>query len=151
MREHCLKEFDAHWDCLEWNNQRYNVCRKEERPLNKCMFDALVRAFPPRSALVPCADEPTLAAAGPDKDHSGHARGPGADPREEEPDLQGHTEVARRIECCFFALSWMCGAVGGPIAHLGFRLVHCGECSQTVQSACEFCPDAAMFEEASLY
>jgi NADH dehydrogenase (ubiquinone) 1 alpha subcomplex subunit 8 len=44
MRENCLKEFDAHWDCLEWNNQKYNLCRKPERTLNKCMFEKLVSA-----------------------------------------------------------------------------------------------------------
>jgi hypothetical protein len=44
MRENCLKEFDAHWNCLEWNNQKYNLCRKDERPLNQCMFEKLVRA-----------------------------------------------------------------------------------------------------------
>lgn len=43
MRENCLKEFDAHWNCLEWNNQAYNLCRKPERTLNKCMFEKLVR------------------------------------------------------------------------------------------------------------
>ncbi|KAH8118733.1 NADH dehydrogenase alpha subcomplex subunit 8 [Phellopilus nigrolimitatus] len=41
MRENCLKEFDAHWGCLEKNNQEYYLCRKPERTLNKCMFDKL--------------------------------------------------------------------------------------------------------------
>jgi len=41
MRDNCLKEFDAHWECLEWNNQKYNMCRKPERTLNKCMFEKL--------------------------------------------------------------------------------------------------------------
>ena len=62
MRENCLKEFDAHWQCLENNNQvrsyhsvsgpipklailqEYYLCRKPERTLNKCMFEKLVRA-----------------------------------------------------------------------------------------------------------
>jgi NADH dehydrogenase (ubiquinone) 1 alpha subcomplex subunit 8 len=42
MRDNCLKEFDAHWNCLEWNNHAYNLCRKPERTLNKCMFEKLV-------------------------------------------------------------------------------------------------------------
>jgi hypothetical protein len=42
MRENCLKEFEAHWNCLEHNNHAYNLCRKQERPLNNCMFEKLV-------------------------------------------------------------------------------------------------------------
>ncbi|KAH7931325.1 Ndufa8, NADH-ubiquinone oxidoreductase complex I 19kd subunit [Leucogyrophana mollusca] len=41
MRENCLEKFDAHWNCLELNNQEYFACRKPERALNKCMFDKL--------------------------------------------------------------------------------------------------------------
>ncbi|KAF8638549.1 hypothetical protein AX17_002092 [Amanita inopinata Kibby_2008] len=41
MREHCLQEFDAHWNCLEKNNQEYHYCRKPERVLNSCMFEKL--------------------------------------------------------------------------------------------------------------
>ncbi|EIM88610.1 NADH dehydrogenase alpha subcomplex subunit 8 [Stereum hirsutum FP-91666 SS1] len=41
MRENCLESFDAHWDCLEYNNHEYNKCRKPERVLNKCMFEKL--------------------------------------------------------------------------------------------------------------
>ncbi|KAF7352301.1 NADH dehydrogenase alpha subcomplex subunit 8 [Mycena venus] len=43
MREHCLAEFETHWGCLEQNNQQYYRCRPEERPLNKCVFEKLVR------------------------------------------------------------------------------------------------------------
>ncbi|TFK62715.1 Ndufa8, NADH-ubiquinone oxidoreductase complex I 19kd subunit [Pluteus cervinus] len=41
MRDSCLKEFDAHWTCLEKNNQEYYLCRKPERTLNQCMFEKL--------------------------------------------------------------------------------------------------------------
>ena len=61
MRENCLEQFEAHWNCLEMNNQvcvlllpsevawltngvlqEYYACRKPERILNKCMFEKLV-------------------------------------------------------------------------------------------------------------
>jgi len=42
MRENCLVQFEAHWNCLEMNNQEYYACRKPERSLNKCMFEKLV-------------------------------------------------------------------------------------------------------------
>jgi len=41
MRENCLEQFEAHWNCLEQNNQEYYACRKPERTLNKCMFEKL--------------------------------------------------------------------------------------------------------------
>ncbi|KAF9226769.1 Ndufa8, NADH-ubiquinone oxidoreductase complex I 19kd subunit [Gyrodon lividus] len=41
MRENCLEQFEAHWNCLELNNQEYYACRKPERTLNKCMFEKL--------------------------------------------------------------------------------------------------------------
>ena len=41
MRENCLAQFDAHWGCLERNNQEYYKCRKPERTLNACMFEKL--------------------------------------------------------------------------------------------------------------
>ncbi|KAH9179536.1 NADH dehydrogenase, alpha subcomplex, subunit 8 [Lactarius sanguifluus] len=41
MRENCLQQFEAHWNCLEVNNQDYAPCRKPERALNKCMFEKL--------------------------------------------------------------------------------------------------------------
>ncbi|KAF8214172.1 NADH dehydrogenase, alpha subcomplex, subunit 8 [Mycena galopus ATCC 62051] len=48
MRENCLAQFEAHWGCLEQNNQLYYRCRAEERPLNACMFDklGLVKVIP---------------------------------------------------------------------------------------------------------
>ncbi|SHO75694.1 Uncharacterized protein MSYG_0026 [Malassezia sympodialis ATCC 42132] len=39
--EKCGKEWDAHWECLEMNNQEYMPCRKFERPLNKCVLEQL--------------------------------------------------------------------------------------------------------------
>ncbi|EIW76193.1 NADH dehydrogenase, alpha subcomplex, subunit 8 [Coniophora puteana RWD-64-598 SS2] len=41
MRENCLETFDKHWQCLELHNQEYYACRKDERALNKCMFEKL--------------------------------------------------------------------------------------------------------------
>ena len=43
MNKHCLAEFRKHWECLDNNNQQLWQCRKFERPLNKCVFDNLVR------------------------------------------------------------------------------------------------------------
>ncbi|PKI85424.1 hypothetical protein MVES_000692 [Malassezia vespertilionis] len=47
LGEKCGKEWDEHWKCLELNNQEYMPCRKYERPLNKCVFDQLVRIHHP--------------------------------------------------------------------------------------------------------
>ncbi|KAL7421897.1 ndufa8, NADH-ubiquinone oxidoreductase complex I 19kd subunit [Cryptotrichosporon argae] len=41
MRESCLAEFDAHWQCLEKNNQYFQACRKPEKALNQCVFSKL--------------------------------------------------------------------------------------------------------------
>ncbi|KAI0036779.1 NADH dehydrogenase alpha subcomplex subunit 8 [Vararia minispora EC-137] len=41
MRENCFAQWDAHWQCLEKNNQEYYLCRKPERTLNQCMFERL--------------------------------------------------------------------------------------------------------------
>ncbi|KAJ3568821.1 hypothetical protein NP233_g5464 [Leucocoprinus birnbaumii] len=41
MRENCLEQFEAHWKCLDRNNQEYYHCRKPERALNACMFEKL--------------------------------------------------------------------------------------------------------------
>ncbi|BEJ11253.1 hypothetical protein CspHIS471_0106750 [Cutaneotrichosporon sp. HIS471] len=38
IREACLVEFDAHWKCLENNNQYLQACRKQEKPFNQCVF-----------------------------------------------------------------------------------------------------------------
>lgn len=43
INEHCLQEFRTHWQCLENHNQQLWNCRSEERRLNKCVFDKLVR------------------------------------------------------------------------------------------------------------
>jgi NADH dehydrogenase (ubiquinone) 1 alpha subcomplex subunit 8 len=42
MRESCLSEWDAHWQCLEKNNQHFQACRKLEKGLNDCAFSKLV-------------------------------------------------------------------------------------------------------------
>jgi hypothetical protein len=42
VNKHCLQEFRKHWECLENNNQQMWQCRKQERPLNKCVFQTLV-------------------------------------------------------------------------------------------------------------
>jgi len=41
LRAACAAEFEAHWQCLEWNNHYYYACRREERPLNACAFTKL--------------------------------------------------------------------------------------------------------------
>ncbi|OSD04527.1 NADH dehydrogenase, alpha subcomplex, subunit 8 [Trametes coccinea BRFM310] len=48
LRENCLAEFEKHWNCLEYNNQEYYHCRKDERVLNKCVFEklGLVKTIP---------------------------------------------------------------------------------------------------------
>lgn len=43
VNKHCLAEFRKHWECLDDHNQQLWQCRKFERPLNKCVFDNLVR------------------------------------------------------------------------------------------------------------
>lgn len=75
LRENCLKEWDAHWECLERNNQvcaepspcgtsvkvfrtpshkqEFYACRKPERTFNKCVFDKLVYNF----FLLDCAND----------------------------------------------------------------------------------------------
>ncbi|ODN80539.1 hypothetical protein L202_02749 [Cryptococcus amylolentus CBS 6039] len=41
LRENCLAEFDAHWSCLEKNNQHFQACRKPEKVFNTCVFTKL--------------------------------------------------------------------------------------------------------------
>jgi len=41
LRENCAQQFEKHWQCLELNNQEYYHCRKQERSLNKCVFDKM--------------------------------------------------------------------------------------------------------------
>lgn len=47
INTHCLKQFTAHWECLENNNHHMWECRKPEMQLNNCVFDKLVRLFIP--------------------------------------------------------------------------------------------------------
>ncbi|SCV72610.1 BQ2448_4147 [Microbotryum intermedium] len=41
VRSTCLAEFNAHWECLERNNQELYLCRKPERVFNSCVFENL--------------------------------------------------------------------------------------------------------------
>jgi hypothetical protein len=43
INQHCLSEFRTHWQCLENHNQQLWNCRSEERRMNKCVFEKLVR------------------------------------------------------------------------------------------------------------
>ena len=43
INTHCLKQFNAHWQCLENNNHHMFECRKPEVELNQCVFEKLVR------------------------------------------------------------------------------------------------------------
>ena len=47
INTNCLDQFNAHWNCLEDNNQRLFECRGPEQKLNSCVFEKLV-CFPPR-------------------------------------------------------------------------------------------------------
>ena len=44
INKSCLEEFRKHWTCLDNNNQQLWQCRLQERTLNACVFDKLVRA-----------------------------------------------------------------------------------------------------------
>ncbi|KAM0751401.1 NADH dehydrogenase, alpha subcomplex, subunit 8 [Meredithblackwellia eburnea MCA 4105] len=39
VKSTCLAEFNAHWQCLERNNQELYLCRKDEKKFAGCMFD----------------------------------------------------------------------------------------------------------------
>jgi len=41
IRENCNAQWEAHWQCLEKNNQYYQACRKPENALNSCVLDKL--------------------------------------------------------------------------------------------------------------
>ncbi|KAI7902814.1 uncharacterized protein BX663DRAFT_531297 [Cokeromyces recurvatus] len=41
LRENCGKEFEAHWQCLENNNQEFGACRVPEQTFNTCVFEKL--------------------------------------------------------------------------------------------------------------
>ncbi|EPS43028.1 hypothetical protein H072_2987 [Dactylellina haptotyla CBS 200.50] len=41
LNTHCLEQFRAHWDCLERRNHLLWKCRKQEWPLNACVFEKL--------------------------------------------------------------------------------------------------------------
>ncbi|KAG0149034.1 hypothetical protein CROQUDRAFT_654117 [Cronartium quercuum f. sp. fusiforme G11] len=41
IKSNCLDEFNAHWQCLELNNQKLEDCRKREKTFNTCLYDKL--------------------------------------------------------------------------------------------------------------
>ncbi|RMZ87106.1 hypothetical protein DV736_g5668, partial [Chaetothyriales sp. CBS 134916] len=41
INEHCLDEFRVHWNCLENFNHQLFQCRREERFLNRCVFQKI--------------------------------------------------------------------------------------------------------------
>jgi NADH dehydrogenase (ubiquinone) 1 alpha subcomplex subunit 8 len=43
INTNCLKQFTAHWGCLENNNHHMFECRQPEMELNNCVFEKLVR------------------------------------------------------------------------------------------------------------
>lgn len=57
INTNCLKQFTAHWECLENNNHNLWECRRPEMQLNNCVFEKLVRSaitMFSRSLLTPC-------------------------------------------------------------------------------------------------
>jgi NADH dehydrogenase (ubiquinone) 1 alpha subcomplex subunit 8 len=46
INTNCLKQFTAHWECLENNNHHMFECRQPEMELNNCVFEKLVRPPP---------------------------------------------------------------------------------------------------------
>jgi len=84
--KHCLEEFRKHWSCLDNNNQQLWQCRRYERPLNKCVFDNLVRCIETRKAMVCISNHNRCIEAGQD-----HPRNPGkraSCPRAQETDIR---------------------------------------------------------------
>lgn len=61
LNDKCASEWEAHWKCLEMNNQEFMPCRKQERPLNKCVLDQLnlVKSIPGSPAGKPQIHEKT--------------------------------------------------------------------------------------------
>lgn len=43
IQKSCLETFNAHWQCLDDQNQDFKNCRPAERALNKCVFENMVR------------------------------------------------------------------------------------------------------------
>ncbi|OJJ80985.1 coiled-coil-helix-coiled-coil-helix domain-containing protein [Aspergillus glaucus CBS 516.65] len=41
INTNCLKQFTAHWECLENNNHNLWECRRPEMQLNNCVFEKL--------------------------------------------------------------------------------------------------------------
>ncbi len=45
LKQNCNAQWDAHWKCLDKNNQMFEKCRSEEMPFNECIFNKLVSCF----------------------------------------------------------------------------------------------------------
>ncbi|TIA87855.1 hypothetical protein E3P99_02904 [Wallemia hederae] len=41
INKHCFNQFKSHFECLEFNNQYFYPCRKQERSLNECVAASL--------------------------------------------------------------------------------------------------------------
>ena len=41
MKESCLAEFKAHYECLDRQNMSYGDCRRTQKPYNECVFQNL--------------------------------------------------------------------------------------------------------------
>lgn len=85
IKTNCLDSFRAHWECLDNNNQQLWQCRKAERPLNKCVFEKLVRLLDYLQYHRLVADHECD--AGPQKRDSGCTGKRSSDPPETVPDI----------------------------------------------------------------
>jgi hypothetical protein len=84
--KHCLEEFRKHWSCLDNNNQQLWQCRRYERPLNKCVFDNLVRHIHSLKCWIPISNHNRCTEVGQD-----HSRNPGkraSSPRAQETNIR---------------------------------------------------------------
>jgi hypothetical protein len=84
--KHCLEEFRKHWSCLDNNNQQLWQCRRYERPLNKCVFDNLVRCIRSLKCWLPISNHSRCTEVGED-----HSRNPGkraSSPRAQETNIR---------------------------------------------------------------
>jgi hypothetical protein len=70
LNDNCLAEFRTHWQCLDNHNQQLWNCRSEERRLNTCVFDKLVRAV-----SVFCRSHAHLTVTETGEDNTRHAKG----------------------------------------------------------------------------
>lgn len=92
--KHCLEEFRKHWSCLDNNNQQLWQCRRYERPLNKCVFDNLVRHSHPSKLHPAVTNRNCRAEVGED-----HPRNPGkrdSSPRAQETNIRSPQDLDLR-------------------------------------------------------